>query len=101
VQGPTTLGLMYAAFPCISVRGCFHDLNPWPHGHKATVLLLRQGSPSLAMACSITSHMEPFLSHGLLYNIPYGFTLEEDLFVDAIPYYQIDPHKYKDKKVVR
>jgi hypothetical protein len=43
----------------------------------------------------------PFLSHGLLYNIPYGFTLEEDLFVDAIPYYQIDPHKYKDKKVVR
>jgi hypothetical protein len=34
---------MYATFPCISTRGCFQDLNPWPHGHKATVLLLHKG----------------------------------------------------------
>jgi hypothetical protein len=27
-KGPTTLDLMYAAFPCISARGCFQDLNP-------------------------------------------------------------------------
>ena len=27
-KGPTTFGLMYAAFPCISARGCFQDLNP-------------------------------------------------------------------------
>ena len=45
-KGPTTLGLLYAAFPYISVRGCFQDLNPWPHGHKAAALPLRQGSPS-------------------------------------------------------
>jgi hypothetical protein len=24
---PTTLGLMYAVFPCISASGCFQDLN--------------------------------------------------------------------------
>jgi hypothetical protein len=47
-KGPTTLGLTYASFPCTSTRGYFHDLNPWPHGHKATVLLLRQGSPSIS-----------------------------------------------------
>ena len=33
-EDPTTLGLMYAVFPCISARGCFQDLNPWPHGRK-------------------------------------------------------------------
>jgi hypothetical protein len=44
-EGPTTLDLMYAVFSCISVRNCFQDLNPWPHGHKATALPLRQGSP--------------------------------------------------------
>jgi hypothetical protein len=44
-QGPGK-GLMYAAFPWISARGCFQDLNPWPHGHKATALPLRQSSPS-------------------------------------------------------
>jgi hypothetical protein len=27
-EGSTTLGLMYTAFPCISARGCFQDLNP-------------------------------------------------------------------------
>jgi hypothetical protein len=32
---------MYTVFPCMSVRGCFQDLNPWPHGHKATTLPLR------------------------------------------------------------
>ena len=26
--GPTTLGLLYAAFSYISARGCFQDLNP-------------------------------------------------------------------------
>jgi hypothetical protein len=35
-KDPTTLGLMYAIFPCISARCCFQDLIPWPHGHKAT-----------------------------------------------------------------
>jgi hypothetical protein len=49
---------MCAVFPCISARGCFQDLNPWPLGHKATTLLLCQGSPSkgspvhLAPACA-------------------------------------------------
>jgi hypothetical protein len=28
---------------------CFQDLNPRPHGHKATALPLRQGSPSTDM----------------------------------------------------
>jgi hypothetical protein len=45
-KGPTTLCLMYTAFLCISARDCFQDLNPWPHGHKATALPLRQGSTS-------------------------------------------------------
>jgi hypothetical protein len=27
-EGSPTLGLMYAAFPYISVRDCFQDLNP-------------------------------------------------------------------------
>jgi hypothetical protein len=27
-KGLTTLGLMYAAFLCISARSCFQDLNP-------------------------------------------------------------------------
>ena len=45
-EGSDHLGLLYAAFPCISARGCFQDLNPWPHGHKAAALPLRQGSPS-------------------------------------------------------
>jgi hypothetical protein len=45
-KGPTTLDLMYATFPCISARDCLQDLNPWPHGHKATTLPLRQVSPS-------------------------------------------------------
>ena len=30
-------------------RGCFQDLNPWPPSQKAATLLLRQGSPSMAM----------------------------------------------------
>ena len=45
-EGSYHLGLLYAAFPCISARGCFQDLNPWPHGHKAAALPLSQGSPS-------------------------------------------------------
>jgi hypothetical protein len=44
-KGPTTLDLMYAVFPFISARNCFQDLNPRPHGHKATALPLSQGSP--------------------------------------------------------
>jgi hypothetical protein len=33
---PTTLGLMYTTFPCISARGCFKDLNPWPQSQGLT-----------------------------------------------------------------
>jgi hypothetical protein len=32
----TTLGIMYTTVPYISTRGCFQDLNPLPHGHKAS-----------------------------------------------------------------
>jgi hypothetical protein len=55
------LGLMYTAFPYISARGCFQDLNPWPHGHKATALTLRQGSPvHVAPACAGSEEGSPF-----------------------------------------
>jgi hypothetical protein len=46
-EGSDHFGLIYVAFPYISVRGCFQDLNLWPHGHKAATLPLRQGSSSL------------------------------------------------------
>jgi hypothetical protein len=42
----------YAAFPSISAKGYFQNLNPWPHGHKATALPLRQGSPKINRAIS-------------------------------------------------
>jgi hypothetical protein len=46
-EGSDHFGPMYTAFPWISARGCFHDLNPWSHCHKATALPLCQGSSSL------------------------------------------------------
>jgi len=45
-EGLDHLGLLYAALPCFA-RGCFYDSNPWPPGHTATTLPLRQGSPFL------------------------------------------------------
>jgi hypothetical protein len=43
-------------FSCISTRGCFHNLNPLPHGHKATALLLRQGSQNTVKCeCDVQS----------------------------------------------
>jgi hypothetical protein len=39
-KSPTTLGLVYTSFPCISAIGCFLDLNPWPHGHKDDASML-------------------------------------------------------------
>jgi hypothetical protein len=34
-KGSDHLGSLYAAFPANFAGGCFHDLNPWPPGHKA------------------------------------------------------------------
>lgn len=48
-KGPTTLGLLYAVFPCIFCKWVFPRLvhmTTWSVGHKATTLPLRQGSPS-------------------------------------------------------
>jgi hypothetical protein len=46
-EGSDHLGLMYAAFPAYTgsmegtdYLGCFHDLKPRPHGHKAIALPL-------------------------------------------------------------
>jgi hypothetical protein len=33
-KGRTTWDLCTQPFPAIFARGCFHDLNPWPPGHK-------------------------------------------------------------------
>jgi hypothetical protein len=35
---------MCATFPYISAKGCFQDLNPWPHGHATlSVVVVRHG----------------------------------------------------------
>jgi hypothetical protein len=33
-KGSDYFGSYVCSLSCISARGCFQDLNPWPHGHK-------------------------------------------------------------------
>jgi hypothetical protein len=46
-KGRTTWGLCTQPFPTIFARGYFHDLNPWPPGHKATAFTTAPRLPFL------------------------------------------------------
>jgi hypothetical protein len=63
--GSDHFGLIYVAIPCISARGCFQNLNPWPHGHKAITLPLCQGSPFL-ISCKEHLKFSLYFFHHLI-----------------------------------
>jgi hypothetical protein len=83
-EGSNPLDLMYTVFPCISAKGCFEYLNPWPHGQKAIALSLYQGSPSKVQPDAYSSRLRQVLGGILqlwvLYTQSFHTFLQEAIF---------------------